>query len=586
MEKTIDLQNVSYRYPNSKIQSLSEITFTVKTGKLTLIMGSTGAGKTTLSMCLNGLIPQLFGGELTGELVVAGLNLREYRVQTLARNIGLVLQDPETQIFGITVFDDTAFGLRNFLVPAAEIKARVTEALKKVGLDGYQDRNTAELSGGEKQRLAIAGILVLKPDVLVLDEPASELDPTGRYAIYQFIAALRREQHLTVLVTEHLAEDIIGQADEVIILVQGSIAWQGNATDLFRDLTLLDRFGIKPLPLTQIGWEFYQKEWISYSQIPLDLSSCVKMIQKLLSSAGKHRFEKKVIPEGASLSANSPKPDCSAPVIIQVENLSYQFSSKNGNGLHNINLKVLQGQFVAIIGPNGAGKTTLAKHFNGLLKPKYGKVFIDGMNTASVDTAKLAQIVGYVFQNPDHQLFCVSIEKELEYGLLHTSLSDLEKKARIEQVLQLLELEPYRHIHPFKLGKGERQRVALASILVLKPKILVIDEPTTGLDWRGVQKLMGFLKELHQQGSTIIMITHDMDLVARYASNVIVMKQGTLLAEGSPKTIFADFAMLAAASIISPAVVRLSAQLRASGLPEIFLDEKELTRKLISELED
>ena len=587
MEKIIDLQNVSYRYPGSKNQSLSGVTLGVKPGKLTLVMGPTGAGKTTLSMCLNGLIPQLYGGALTGELAVAGYDLRRYQVQTLAQKIGLVLQDPETQIFGITVFEDTAFGLRNFLVPAAEIETRVTEVLKKVGLEGYQDRNTAELSGGEKQRLAIAGILALGPEVLVLDEPASELDPAGRHDIYQLITALNREQHLTVLATEHVAEELIEQADEVFVLVQGKIAWQGNPSDLFRDLELISQFGMKPLPFTQIGWEFFKKGWIPFDQIPLNLSMAEKMIRKFLTSTGSSGFRSgRPVPETAHARVNPPQLSHSSTVILQAENLCYQYPSNAGTGLRNINLAIHQGEFVAVIGPNGAGKTTLAKHFNGLLKPKCGRVFVDGMNTVLAPTSKLAQTVGYVFQNPDHQLFCISVEKELEYGLLNAGLPDSERKRRIDRILKFLQLETYRHIHPFKLSKGERQRIALASILVLNPKILVIDEPTTGLDWVGVQQLMNFIRELNRLGSTIIMITHDMDLVARYASRVIVMKSGSLLVDGSPQEIFSDFAMLQKAGVIPPPVTRLGIKLQDCGLPKIFLDERALIDYLIGEIED
>lgn len=576
----IELQNVSYRYPHSEIPVLEQVNLSLKPGTLTVILGPTGAGKTTLSLCLNGMIPQLLGGKLTGDLIIGGKDLRKYRVQTLARNIGLVLQDPETQIFGITVFEDTAFGLRNFLVPAAEIGPRVVDSLEKVRLKSLQNRNTAELSGGEKQRLAIAGILALQPQVLVLDEPASELDPAGRAEIYQTVADLCRDHQVTILVAEHLAAEIIDKADEVIVLHQGKVAWQGAPAELFRNISLLHQFGIKPLPVSLVGWEFYQKGWLPYDQIPLDLAAAERMIRKLLTRYGQGCFCK-----SSQNRQDLTETGTLAPVILQATDLTYEYSGQTNNGLHNINLQVRQGEFLAVVGPNGAGKTTLAKHFNGLLKPQSGEVLVNQMNTSFCQIAKLAQSVGYVFQNPDHQIFSVSVEKELAYGLKNIGLPEAEINDRINQALHLVSLEDYRQVHPFTLGKGQRQLIALASVLVLQPKILVIDEPTTGLDWIGTSKLMSLIKKLHEKGTTIIMITHDMDLVAQYAQRVLVMKDGRILLDGNAKEVFSKSPVLQQASIIPPQIVQLSERLQKIGLAEIYLDEREIIAAIIRETE-
>ena len=589
MEYAIELHDISYSYPRSDVKSLKNISLAIEKGKFVVLMGPSGAGKTTLSLCLNGLIPQLLEGELTGKVIVANKDVRKYRVQTMSKHLGLVLQDPETQIFGLTVEEDTAFGPRNFSVPVEEIRRRIDEALARVRLQGYKQRNTQELSGGEKQRLAIAGVLAMQPEILVLDEPASELDPAGRKEIYETLDNLRKEQNLTILLIEHSSEEIINRADEVIVVNQGEIAWRGAPGELFRNIPLLRRFGLRPLPVSLVGWELYQKGLIGSPEIPLDVSEAEQMIRRLFGERGQltnrdqsfmaSNQEQAILGNNQSplndLGRNMCRPkNEKLPALIEVSNLSYQYNSTQ-KALQGVNLAIQAGEFVALIGENGAGKTTLAKHFNALLKPTCGDVVIDGMNTREFTTPQLAQTVGYVFQNPDHQIFSVSVEKEMEYGLKNIGLREREIKERIDEALQLTGLAEQRKTHPFSLGKGERQMIAVASILALRPKILVIDEPTTGLDWAGIQKLMALIGQLHKSGTTIIMITHDMELVAQYAERSIVLKDGGIFLDGKTREIFADFEVLGQTAIVPPQIPRLTARLKDLGLQQILLDERE-----------
>lgn len=572
VENAIELNNISYRYPNSVEPSLRNVSLIVEKGKFIVLMGSTGAGKTTLSLCLNGLIPQLLEGKLTGQVSVAGKDVGKTAVQSLAKVLGLVLQDPETQIIGRTVEEDTAFGPRNFLVAFDEIKQRVNKTLEKVRLKGYNQRLTEELSGGEKQRLAIAGVLVMEPKILVLDEPTSELDPIGRAEIYETLDDLRRKKDLTILLVEHSSEELIHKTDEVVVLNQGEVAWRGVPPELFRNIPLLRQWGIKPLPVSQIGWYFYEKGWISFDEIPLDIPSAEGLIRALLPKYGhwqgqgqrKDRLLKQ-------------EPHLSEKVIaVQVSNLIYQYNSGQP-ALRGINLTIEAGEFVALIGQNGAGKTTLAKHFNGLLKPTNGEVIVEGMNTLQYDTLDLSKTIGYVFQNPDHQIFSATVEKELEFGLKNAGFKGKEIKERVEQVLQYTGLERYRSVHPFSLGKGERQMIAVASILVLKPKLLIIDEPTTGSDWAGVQTMMALIHKLHAAGTTIIMISHDMDLVAQYAKRVIVLKEGGILLDGTPQDVFSNEQILLDSAIIPPQLCRLSSQLKDILNHKTFIESSEFT---------
>lgn len=553
-------------------------------------MGSTGAGKTTLSLCLNGLIPQLLEGKLTGWVSVAGKDVGKTAVQSLSKVLGLVLQDPETQIIGRTVEEDTSFGPRNFLVPLEEIKQRVNQTLEKVRLQGYNDRLSEELSGGEKQRLAIAGVLVMEPEILVLDEPTSELDPVGRSEIYATLADLRRKKDLTIILVEHSSEELIYRADEVVVLNQGELVWRGVPSELFRNLPLLRQWGIKPLPVSQIGWDFYEKGWITLAEIPLDIPSAEGLIRELLPKYGRWQghlqgqAQRQVQVPGQGFGAGQRKDglfqqelDLSKKEIaVQIKDLNYQYNSDQ-TALRGINLMIEAGDFVALIGQNGAGKTTLAKHFNGLLKPTSGEVIIEGMNTLKYDTSDLSKTVGYVFQNPDHQIFSATVEKELEFGLKNAGFKGEEIKERVEQVLQYTGLERYRNVHPFSLGKGERQMIAVASILVLKPKVLIIDEPTTGSDWTGVQTMMALIRKLHTAGTTIIMISHDMDLVAQYAKRVIVLKEGGVLLDGTPKSVFSNEQILIDSAIVPPQLCRLSFQLEDILGREPFIESSEFT---------
>ena len=567
METVIELRDVSYRYPRAEEESLKQISLTVAKGKFIALMGPTGAGKTTLSLCLNGLIPQFLQGELQGEVRIGGKDTGEVRVQDLAKQVGLVLQDAESQIVGRTVAEDVAFGPRNFGIPLAEIQQRVAQALAKVRLNGYDQRSTAELSGGEKQRLVIAGVLALEPELLVMDEPASELDPEGRFQVYRTLDDLCREKERTILVVEHSSEEILHRAHEVIVLKHGKVAWQGIPEQLFRNIPLLQEFGIKPLPVSLLGWSFWQRGWIEGQDIPLDVAEAESLIRNLI---GRPSLQNRVVPPSEPPARGKVHQEKEAEksslnsALIQITQLVHRFESGQ-IGVQGIDLTIEKGEFVALAGSNGAGKTTLAKHINGLLKPTEGEVIVKGLNTKDVDTAQLAKTVGYVFQNPDHQIFSVSVEKELEFGLKNAGFTRTEIAERITQALALTGLENYRQVHPYTLSKGERQFIAVASVLALTPEILVIDEPTTGLDWVGVEKIMKLLQQLHRKGTTILMISHDMDSVADYAERVIILREGQVMIDAPPWEAFADESMLRQAAVLPPQLCVLNQRLQDLG---------------------
>lgn len=577
MNSNILLENVSYTYPNSENKVLKEISCEIEEGKFTVVLGRTGAGKTTMMLLLNGIIPQLLEGKLEGKIHVANLDLSKYRVQTITRNVGLVLQDPESQIFGRTVEEDVSFGPRNYLVPRDEIFKRIDESLARVRLSGYNKRMTSQLSGGEKQRLAIAGVIAMHPSVLVLDEPTSELDPLGRDEIYKTIQDLSNEKNLTILVVEHSSQEICERADNIVVVNDGRIAWTGKPKDLFRDIEVVNKNGIKPIPVSIIGWTLYKKGYIKKEEIPLESNQAFDIIKGLLKG-------RKIIDNSANREIYN-ETGTNKKQIVEVKDLTYTYESGK-KALDDISITIHEGDFVALIGQNGAGKTTLAKHFNSIFKPASGKVFVCGKDTADYEPENLAQYIGYVFQNPDHQIFSSTVYKELEFGLKNTGLPPEETVKRISEVMEITGISHLKDEHPFSLGKGERQKIAVASILALNPQILVVDEPTTGQDWDGINAMMNLIDTLHKKGTTIIMITHDMDVVARYAKRTIVLNEGKVIADGNTADVLADTATLNKSFVDTPQIIELSKLLMELGLKHIETDVELLTDLVVNSLEE
>lgn len=559
----IQVSDLTYHYPGAPKASLHNVNCNIGKGTFTVIMGETGAGKSTLLMSLNGVIPKMMEGTQSGDVKLEGQSIQPYRVQTITEYVGLVMQDAESQILGRTVEEDVMFGPRNYLVPRDEIIQRVNESLDRVRLKGFEKREATSLSGGEKQRLTIASILALNPQILLLDEPTSELDPLGREEIYSTIDSLRKNSDMTMLVVEHSSEDICEKAEHLMILQEGRLTWEGRPQEFFKDYDLVVRNGIKPIAVSAIGWQLMEAGLISRDEIPLNVEEAVTLIRNLIKD--------QPIPTPR---AKKPR---DTDVLIKVENLSFSYT-KEKPIFENMNLEINQGDFVAIIGQNGAGKTTLAKQLNGLLTPISGKIFIDGKDVTGEKPEMLASTIGYVFQNPDHQIFSTTVYNEILYGLKLAKLPQSEIDQRIEEVLEFTNLQEFKEVHPFSMGKGERQKLAVASILALKPKILVVDEPTTGQDWKGIQVMMGLMKTLNEQGTTIIMITHDMDVVSSYANHVVLMNEGEILLEGRPEEVLAETELLRKASVTTTQVVRLCKEL---NMP-VYLDGNLLAESIIN----
>jgi energy-coupling factor transport system ATP-binding protein len=544
------VDNVSFRYRGGAGRALSDLSLRLESGMFVALMGATGAGKSTLCRCANGLIPQFVAGDFAGSAEAFGVPVSSAPVREHAGLVGLVFQDFDAQLVSSDVSSEIAFAMENLGVPRAEMQARVTQALGQVGLEGFERRDPETLSGGEKQRLAIASVLAARPRLLVLDEPTTDLDPQGKQAVFETARALVREG-LTVLMAEHEPDHALA-ADRVIALAEGRIAYDGASRGLLADPRRCVELGIRPpeLPacLAAVGAE----------ERPVTLDEALE-VGRGLGLRLDHE----------ALARAEVAPPVGEPVI-EVRDLRYQYTP-GVEAVAGVSLTIRQGEFLALLGQNGSGKTTLAKHLNGLLKPTTGAVRVMGGSPTATAPTRVPRgplQVGYVFQDPDHQIFCATVRDEVAFGPQTLGLDP----RLVDEALEATGLTHLAEADPFALTKGERQAVAVASALACDPQVLVLDEPTTGLDGPQQERMLNLLRDLNTRGRTIIIITHSMWAAATYARRVVVMARGGILADGPTREVFADAEALARAHLRPTATAELSQALFGVTLlsPEEF----------------
>jgi len=550
----VEAADLCFTYHDGARAALCAVGLRQARGEMIGVMGASGAGKSTLAKCLNRIIPEFEGGVFSGAVIIGGRKLDGLRVCEVAAEVGMVFQDFEAQLFSTNVAHEVAFAMEQIGMDRAAMNARIGPALEAVGLKGFEHRDPTSLSGGEKQRLAIASVLALSPRVIVLDEPTTDLDPEGKAEVFALIRSLR-ERGLSLIVIEHETEELL-RADRVILMREGAVIAEGPPSAVMARLELLEESGVHPpslnraLALLGIGGHADSVE-DAYRAV-------VRAYPHLESMAQASAAEIAPRPVGA---ADQP----SGAALAAVEDLSFNYTA-GPRVLDSVSLMIHPGEFLAIVGQNGSGKTTLAKHIVGLLKPAAGRVLLEGRDRAGLPAAETARKAAYVFQNPDHQIFAATVWDEVAFGPRNFKLAPDEIERRASEVLDAVGLLGERDSDPFLLSKGERQRLAVASVLALKPRLLILDEPTTGLDYREQRRMMALVTELNRSGIAIVIITHTPWLVAEYARRVVLIRKGRKLFDGPVREFFANGELLKTASFRPPEVTLLARRFCALAL--------------------
>jgi energy-coupling factor transport system ATP-binding protein len=469
-----------------------------------------------------------------------------------------VFQEPESQLFSMNVEEEVSFGPENLGVAPEEIRRRVDWALKVVRMEQFRQRSPFRLSGGQKQRVAIAAALSMVPQVLVLDEPTSGLDPIGKMEVFSVLNDLKNMHNMTILMVEHESEEIARFSDRIAVMNEGKIVLEGLPRDVFAQTETLTRIGLSVPQVCELAQEMNRgfKPKTAYSFLTLqEAEDRIRTdFEKKHSAATSHREREK--------EKNRPRTDESP--AIEVQDLHFEYDP-GVEVLRDINLEIRKGECVAIVGQNGSGKTTLVKHFNGLHRPTSGKIIVNGIETAKKTVAQLSRTVGYLFQNPDHQIFSPSVDEEIAFGPKNLGVGPEETEKRVIEALDLVGLQEFRHVPPSTLGLGQRRKVTLAAIVAMRPEVMVLDEPTTGVDWNGSIQLMNSVRELNKQGHTIVTITHSMRVVAQYAQRTIVLANGQVILDGPTREVFSKPEILKTTFLTPPQITCLAQDLAALG---------------------
>jgi len=515
----LHFEGVSYRYPGAESWALNGLDLIIHPGESVLIAGASGSGKSTLCRASIGLVPHLHHGEWIGKVIVDGLDTSQHPVYELFRHAGLVFQNADAQLFNQTVESELTYGLESLGLVHSEIEQRLAWARKLVELDDLMDRPPHSLSGGEKQKVALGSILALRPRLILLDEPFTHLDPEGTEGLRRILRMMKSEG-MAFIIVEHRLHEIIHDVDRIIVLHQGRIAADGSPDQVLAGE--ISNYGLNLPPLVRLFRE------MELNGRPLSVEDAIKELkdQNLLAP-----FSIRLMKEAKT----SPPFPRTFPPMVEAEDIG--FSYQGLSVLRNIHFKLRRGESVALVGQNGAGKTTLIKHLNGLLKPHRGRLKILGQETLRKPVSELSRHVGFVWQNPNDQLFQPTVREEVLTGPKALRSYD---PSWCDELFNRFGLVSLLERSPFTLSEGQKKRVSFAAALAVKPELIVLDEPTAGQDEPFRRELVKFIAELQGEDRTVVLVTHDLEFAAEHANRWLVLADGQIIADGPPEVVMAD----------------------------------------------
>ncbi len=544
MNGKVELSNFNFYFPGMEKPFLKDINLSIEPGEFVAVVGSSSCGKSTLGLCLTGIYPHVLEGTTEGSISVSGLDVSEAEPSEITTKIGIVFQDPDSQFCNLFVEEEVAFGPENLLTPAEEVGERVDKYLKFVNLENFHERRTTEMSGGQKQRIAIASVLAMEPDILVLDQPSANVDPSGKEDIFDTLYKLNQETGKTLILIEHQIDKLIRYVDKLVIMDEGRILYQGCPREILEKhgKELEKEHGLWIPEVSRAGI-FLKEKGLAIEPFPIT-------VQELAENIAQHKdiFDpknKKAVAKKAASDEN----------IISVKDVHFGYPAK-ANVLNGVNFNIKKGSIVSLMGENGSGKTTISKIIIGLLHATSGQIQIAGMDATKVSLNEICKKVGYVFQYPDHQFVCDTVYDEVAYGLKRFNHTEEEVKKIVHDTIVITELEGLEERHPFTLSMGEKRRLSIATMLVYNPEILILDEPSAGLDYKNCDHMMSVLKKLNDEGVTIIMISHTTYLVARYSEQVLVMDNGEIVFDGTPEDLFRNLESIRTRAIEKPELLQ------------------------------
>ena len=563
MSAIIEMEGVSFSYGSDAAHALDNVSLTVNEGDFIGIIGPSGAGKSTLAACLSGAIPHHYTGELFGTTIVDGADTCDITLTDISRIVGSVNQDIDAQMVASVVEDELLFGLENFGVPHDEFEGRIERTLATVGISELRHREIATLSGGQKQKVAIAAILALEPRVLVLDEPTAALDPVSSRIVFETLADINRRLGVTVIVIEQKVALLSTYCSRILVMDHGSIALTGTPHEVFGHSGNLRAIGVDSPRTVRISNSLVRDGLTDRSEPCLNVDEAYGLIRDILAGVEGIADTAADAPEPSPHTPARPHADGATP-ILTLEHVGFTYPG-GGASVEDLSMTVYPGELVGIVGQNGAGKTTLTKLLNGLLKPSAGTVRVAGLDTRETPVSTIAAHVATLFQNPDRQICKNTVIDEVAFGLELTGVDGAEARERARAVIKRFGLPATEA--PFSLSRGQRQMVALAGVVVMEPEIVLLDEPTSGLDYRECMTVMETVSDMADHGCAVIMVCHDMEVVSDFAERIVVMANGRILGRGPAAPLFADRALMDQASVTPPQVIDLSERLARDVSP-------------------